>query len=383
MIKQKNDKSNMKILIVGAGLSGATVARLLKDDGYSVLIIEKKRFPGGLCITRKNRDGIPYEPFGARTFHTNNDRVKEFVLRFDKFNGYTHYKGMILNDGLLPFPMTKEAINALPEKDQIDEEIANRPKEIDKTNFETAAISILGKTLYKYFIENYSSKMWGCEPKDLTADWAPKRLEFRENGQTECFRNQWQGLPVNGYSYLIEKMIDGIPVKYNTTTYDPNDFDLVISTAPIDKVFDYKFGRLKYRSMKYSYKRNEYWEKDTYGTINLPQHQKYIRKCNFKVLHRSKSPHNWIQYQEPIAADNNFLPMYPINTKKNDAVFDKYLKEICKTKMCPLGRLGLFKYLDMDKAVLHTFEMLPLIKEYASLSPEERYKRIRKIIDSY
>ena len=100
-----------------------------------------------------------------------------------------------------------------------------------------------------------------------------------------------------------------------------------ISLRPIDKLFDYKFGHLQYRSMKYSYVRNEHWEKDSYGTINLPQHQKYIRKCNFKVLHKSKSPHNWIQYQEPIAADNNFLPMYPINTKENDDLFDKYLKE--------------------------------------------------------
>lgn len=383
MVKHVNDKSNMRILVVGAGLSGATIARLLTDAGYSVSMIEKKGFPGGLCITRVNRDGLKYEPFGARTFHTNKEHVKEFVTRFDKFNGYTHYKGVIIDSMLFPFPMTKEALNDLPDNDQILEELANRPKAVDKTNFETAAISIVGKTLYRYFIENYSKKMWGCEPRDLTADWAPKRLEFREDGRTECFLNQWQGLPVNGYSYLIKKMIDEIPVKYRTSHYNQNDYDLVISTAPIDLLFEYKYGRLQYRSMRYTYVRDEHWEKDTYGTINLPQHPKYIRKCNFKVLYKADSPHNWIQYQEPLAADDKLMPMYPVNTKENDAIFDQYLKEICATNICPLGRLGLFKYLDMDKAVLHAFEMLPVVVEYLSLNPEARYQKIKEIIKRF
>lgn len=383
MTKPSSGKSNMRILIVGAGLSGAAMARLLTDKGYNVSMIEKKGFPGGLCITRINEDGLKYEPYGARTFHTDKEHVKAFVTRFDQFNGYTHYKGMIINGKLFPFPMTKEALNDFLDKDQIQEEIANRPKVVDKTNFETAAISIVGKTLYRYFIENYSSKMWGCEPKELTAEWAPKRLEFREDGRTECFLNQWQGLPVNGYSYLIEKIIEGIPIKYRTTHYDPKNYDLVISTAPIDHLFDYKYGRLQYRSMRYHHVRDEHWEKNTYGTINLPQHPKYIRKCNFKVLYKAQSPHNWIQYQEPMAAEEKYMPMYPVNTNENNVVFDKYLKDICETNICPLGRLGLFKYLDMDKAVLHAFEMLPVIIEYSTISPQARYRRIKEVIKRF
>ena len=373
----------MRILIVGAGLSGGTMGRLLTDAGYSVSMIEKKGFPGGLCITRINQDGLKYEPFGARTFHTDKEHIKEFVTRFDQFNGYTHYKGMVINGILFPFPMTKEALNELPEKNQILAELTDRPKVVDKTNFETAAISIVGKTLYGYFIENYSRKMWGCEPKELTADWAPKRLEFREDGRTECFLNQWQGLPVNGYSYLIERMIEGIPIKYNTANYNEQDYDLVISTAPIDHLFNYKYGRLQYRSMRYKHVRDEHWEKDTYGTINLPQHPKYIRKCNFKVLYKAESTHNWIQYQEPMAADDKYMPMYPVNTKETDHIFDQYLKEICETAICPLGRLGLFKYLDMDKAVLHAFEMFPVVIEYLSLTPEARYQKIKEIIKRF
>lgn len=383
MIRLVRSKSDVKILVVGAGISGASIARLLKEQGYSVSMIEKCGFPGGLCITRTNRDGLKYEPFGARTFHTNQEHVKKFVLRFDDFNGYTHYKGMIISGKLFPFPLTKEAVSGFPEGDQIFKELASRPKVVDKTNFETAAISIVGKTLYRYFIENYSKTMWGIEPRDLTADWAPKRLELRENGDTACFLNQWQGLPKRGYSHLIEQMVAGIPIRYRTTEFKRADYDLVISTAPIDKLFGYKYGRLQYRSMRYRYVKDEPWENDSYGTINLPQHPRFIRKCNFRVLHRADVPYNWIQYQEPIASDDRYLPMYPVNTRENNERFGRYLEEICQTNICPLGRLGLFKYLDMDKAVQHAFDMLPVVMDYPFLSPAERYRRIREVLEPY
>ena len=373
----------MKILIIGTGLSGATLARLLVEEGSNVSLIEKEGYAGGLCITRVNEDGLKYEPFGARTFHTSDAKTRQFVTRFDDFNGYTHRKGMIINGKLFPFPITMEAINGFEDKEQILKELEQRPKTIDKTNFETAAISIFGKTLYGYFIENYTRKMWGCDPRNLTADWAPKRLEVSEDNHDELFHNQWQGLPKNGYSFLLEKMIEGIPVRFNTRNFDSKLYDVVVSSAPIDQIMDFKYGKLQYRSLKFEYKRDESWERNDYGTINLPQHPKYIRKCNFNVLHKVESSHNWIQYQEPIAADNENVPMYPVNTKENEDIFDKYLRKICETNICPIGRLGLFKYLDMDKAVMHAFEMAPLVVKYQKLTPDERFNRIQEIVKKY
>ncbi|TAN62737.1 hypothetical protein EPN16_00955, partial [bacterium] len=195
---------------------------------------------------------------------------------------------------------------------------------------------------------------------------------------------QWQGLPRKGYTALLSKMIEGIPLRLNTSSFSDNDYDVVVSSAPIDESMGLKFGRLTYRSLRFDYARNEFWEKDDYGTINLPQHQKYIRKCNFKILHKQESRHNFIQFQEPVAADNGQVPMYPVNTKVSEAIFDKYLKDACKTKnICPLGRLGLFKYLDMDKAVETAFDMVTVVENYLTLNHQDRYQKIKSVRESY
>jgi UDP-galactopyranose mutase len=374
----------MKILIIGAGLSGCSIARLLKDKGQKVSIIEKKSVVGGLCITRVDRDGLMFEPYGARTFHTKNPRISEFITRFDRFNDYVHRKGMIINGLLFPFPITRGSFHDLPDEETILSELRNRPTEIDTTNFETACISIFGQTLYRYFIENYTRKMWGIEPRKLTAEWAPKRLELREDENDELFQGQWQGLPERGYSRLLEQMVDGIPIMFQTTEFDPEKYDVVVSTASIDEMFGYKWGRLEYRSIRFHYRYDEIWEKDIYGTINLPQHPKFIRKCNFTILHKQPSRKQRIQYQEAIGADDTNIPMYPVNTLQNDRLFDRYLREICKSKnICPVGRLGLFKYLDMDKAVEVAFDMVDVIEGYIDMDFSERYQRIQEIRNRY
>ena len=374
----------MKILIMGAGLSGCSIARLLKDRGHTVSLIEKEGRVGGLCITKVNEDGIKYEPFGARTFHSKNPRIKAFITKFDKFNGYIHKKGMIINGKLFPFPITKEAINNFEERGEILRELKKRPNKIDRTNFETASISIFGKTLYEYFIKNYTTKMWGMDPENLTAEWASKRLKLSEDNREGAFKDEWQGLPIHGYSFLLSKIIENIQVALNTSEFRPNDNDIVISSGPIDKFMKFKFGKLQYRSLRFYYKKNEEWENEDYGTINLPQHPRYIRKCNFKILHKQKSRHNLIQYQQSIAADKNNIPMYPINTEKSNKIFDKYLKEICKSKnICPIGRLGLFKYLNMDSAIEVAFEMAPIVEDYLDLRPIDRYEKIKNIIEKH
>ncbi len=139
---------------------------------------------------------------------------------------------------------------------------------------------------------------------------------------------------------------------------------------------------MQYRSLKFYYRRNEYWENDNYGTINLPQHPKYIRKYNFKVFHKQNSLPTLIQYQESVNSDEYNIPMYPINTKVNNDIFDKYLREITQMKnICPI--LSLYLYLDMDKAIALSFDMLPLIETYLKLSSTEKYQRIKKIRENY
>lgn len=372
----------MKILVVGAGLSGCSIARLLADRKHDVTVIEKTGKIGGLCVTEVDANGINYEPYGARTFHTKDQKIIDFAKKFDDFSNYIHRKGVIINERIFPFPFNIKSLDAFKNKNKIAKELSLLTGKIDKTNFETACISVFGKTLYKYFIENYSRKMWGLDPKKLTSEWAPKRLELRVGDKDWAFEGQWQGLPKHGYTYWIKNMVNGINLHLNCSVDGFRAYDVVVTTAPLDETLNYRFGKLTYRSLLFDYKTDEDWENDSYGTINLPQHKKYIRKCNFKVLHQQKIKHNLVQYQQPIDYDEKNVPMYPVNTAQNDSLFDKYLYTICQSEnICPSGRLGLYRYLDMDKAIAVSYYMLPIIERYLHMSAQQRYYYIKKVIN--
>ncbi|MFX1453320.1 MAG: UDP-galactopyranose mutase [Promethearchaeota archaeon] len=373
----------MKILIIGAGFTGCTLARLLKDMDHQIYIKEKLDHIGGLSYTKKSPNGIIYGPYGAHVFHTSNKDIINFVKRFAKFNSYVHYKGIIINNIIRPFPISLETIKNMPEARKILKELKNRPDKLNRSNFEECMISLIGKTLYNLFVRNYTKKMWGIEPKELTAEWAPKRIEMRDSN-SELFKGQWQGLPIEGYSKFFEEMLTDIEVELNCNGFNKSDYDLVLFSGRIDELLNFKFGALPYRSLKYEYRTDEVWENDKFGSINLPQHSKYIRKSNFKILYQQKISQSWIQYQESIPADDSNLPMYPITTINNHNLFERYLNEVCKSgTIIPVGRLGLYKYLDMDKAVSLSMDMIPLILNWKKMSHKKKYFKIKEIIVNY
>ena len=373
----------MKILVVGAGFTGCSLAFLMSERDHKISIIEKLNHIGGLCYSKKSNNGILYEPCGGHTFHTNDNRVKEFVQRFTKFNRYIHKKGIIINGILRSYPLSLDTIKEMPEKNQILKEIKEGPKDLNYENFETYMISLVGKTLYELYIYNYTKKMWGIEPKELNSDWAINRVEIRESN-SDLFKDQWQGLPIKGYTNFFENMISDIPIEYEKNNYNKSNYDLVLFSGKIDELHQYKFDILPYRSLRFEYKINELWENENFGTINLPQHPIHIRKTNFNVLYRQDMSFSCIQYQQSVPAIDSDLPMYPIYTKENLFIFDKYLKEACKSNnVIPVGRLGLYKYLDMDKAVSLSMDMVPLIEKWKNISPEKRYQDIRTILDEY
>ncbi|MFX0042382.1 MAG: UDP-galactopyranose mutase [Candidatus Hodarchaeota archaeon] len=370
----------MRVLILGAGITGCTLARLMKDKDYLVSIKEKQDHIGGLCYTQTSPNGILYEPYGGHAFHTKDSRIKKFVLNFSKFNNYVHTKGIIINGVLRHFPLSKKTILEMEESEKILEELEKRPTTPDLTNFETLAISQFGNTLYRLFIYNYSKKMWGLEPKELTTEYIRNRITLKDSN-TPLFEDKFQGLPVKGYTEFLRNMVQEIPVELNTSEFDESLYDLILYSGQIDELFKFKFGNLQFRSLRFDYKENEDWENDNYGSINLPQHANYIRKVNFKIMYQQKINNSWIQYQEPILFNNKNIPMYPIYTKRNIEIFDKYLIEACKSdKIIPVGRLGLYKYLEMGQAISLAMNMIPLIENWKSLRPKNRFIEIKKII---
>ncbi|MFX0007305.1 MAG: UDP-galactopyranose mutase [Promethearchaeota archaeon] len=370
----------MRILVVGAGLTGCSIARLMKNKGHTVSMIEKEPHIGGLCYTETSSNGIMYEPYGGHAFHTKDSRVRDLVLEFSEFNDYRHNKGIIINGKLLHFPLSKESILKMEDSHQIIKDLENKPKKPDLTNFETYAISQFGVTLYKLFIYNYSKKMWGLEPKELTTEYIKNRIELK-NTNTHIFKDKFQGLPVKGYTVLLHNMIHDIPLELNTSEFDDSIYDLILFSGRIDELLKLNFGKLEFRSLLYHNVENEYWENENYGTINLPQDPNYIRKVNFKVMHQQKINESLIQYQEPVQANGQHPPLYPIYTKRNLKLFNQYLVEACKSEnFVPIGRLGLYKYLEMGQAISLVMNMIPLIEKWKILTPEARYHGIKNLL---
>jgi len=374
----------MKILIVGTGFTGCTLARILHEKGHKVRVIDRERYVGGLCWSLVSPYGIIYEPRGSHIFHTKEERVKKFIQGFSKLNSYIHKKGVIIFDKLWHFPISMESIMKMPCRDQILFELRNRPKEIVTDNFETAMVSVFGRSLYNLFIFEYSKKMWGMNPRKLTAEWAPKRLGLRKK-DSELFLGEWQGLPIGGYTLLFEKMLKGIDIKLNCSYRNHGKSgDLVIFTGRIDEMLRYKFGVLPYRGARFAYFEDEEWENDNYGTINLPEHPRFIKKVNFNVLHQQENKHSLIQYHESIEATEDDIPMYPVNTVKNNWLFDIYLRQACNSSsIIPAGRLGLYKYLNMDKSISLAMDMVELVFDWKKINCEERYFRIKELLAKY
>ena len=372
----------MRVLILGAGLTGCTLARLLKQKDYNVSIKEKLNHVGGLCYTKISPNGLFYEPYGGHAFHTKVNRVRQFVLKYSEFNNYKHTKGIIINGILRHFPLSKETIIDMENSNQIIKELEERPKIPDLTNFETYAISKFGKTLYNLIFYNYSKRMWGLEPRELTTVYIKNRIDLKDSN-THIFEDDFQGLPVNGYTNFLNNMIHNIPLELNKTEFDESLYDLILFSGRIDELFNFKFGKLQFRSLKFNYKEDSNWENDNYGSINLPQHHKYIRKVNFKIMYQQKTDNSWIQFQEPIAFKKIGRPLYPIYTERNIELFDKYLIEACKSEnIIPVGRLGLYKYLEMGQAISLVMDMIPLIEKWKEMKPKARYLEFKRLLNN-
>lgn len=224
--------------------------------------------------------------------------------------------------------------------------------------------------------------MWGIEPRELTPEYIHNRIKLN-NSDNQLFEDNFQGLPINGYTELLSSMINGIPLKLNSTDFDESVSDLILYSGRIDELLNFKYGNLEHRSLNFDYVEKEKWENPQYGSINLPQHEKYIRKVNFKVYYQVNLENNWIQYQEPVSFNENNLPLYPIYTKRNIALFDKYLIEACRSeKIIPVGRLGLYKYMEMSQAISLAMNIVPLIEVWKELSPKKRYFEIKDLLNS-
>ena len=356
----------MKYLIVGSGLFGATVAQQLKKAGHEVLVIDKRPNIGGNVYTEKI-EGINVHKYGAHIFHTNNKEVWDYVNSFVEFNRFTNspvanYKGELYS---LPFNMyTFNKMWGVVTPEEALAKIEEQRKEIDHEpqNLEEQAISLVGRDIYEKLIKGYTEKQWGRDCKDLPA-FIIKRLPVRLTFDNNYFNAKYQGIPIGGYTKLIEKMLEGIKVRLNTNFLEhkelANDFDKVIYTGPIDEYFNYSLGNLEYRSVRFE---NELLDKPSFqgnAAVNYTDRETpWTRIIEHKWFEFGKDeegndlPKTYISREYSSEWKPGDEPFYPVNDEKNNKLLEQY-QELAKSedKIMFGGRLGSYKYYDMDKTI--------------------------------
>ena len=355
-------------LIVGSGLYGSVLARLLKDSGKSVLVIDKRDHIGGNVYTEE-KEGINVHKYGAHIFHTNNKEVWNFINKYISFNDYRHtvlanYKDEIYN---LPFNMnTFKKMWNIDTPEEAKSIIDSQKQGITSpSNLEEQCISMVGTDIYEKLVKGYTEKQWGRDCKDLPS-FIIKRLPVRYEYNNDYFNATYQGIPIGGYTKLISNLLEGIEVKLNYNFLDHKqdiEYDKLIYTGPIDEFFDYSLGHLEYRSVRFETEilDQEYYQSNSvinYTDKDIP----YTRIIEHKYFEGSKSPKTIITKEYPSEWQIGQEPYYPVNDTKNTNLYNKY-KELANSYPNIIfgGRLGQYKYFDMDGVIE---EAIKTYKEY-------------------
>ncbi|MBP3766232.1 MAG: UDP-galactopyranose mutase [Bacilli bacterium] len=350
-------------LIVGSGLFGATFANLAHNAGKKVLVIDKRPNVAGNIYT-ENIEGINVHKYGAHIFHTDYKDVWDYVNSFVEFNRYTNSPVARIGNEIynMPFNMNtfSKIWNDVFTPEDALRHIEEEKKEItgEPTNLEEQAISLVGRTIYEKLIKGYTEKQWNRDCKDLPP-FIIKRLPVRLIYDNNYFNDKYQGVPVGGYTKLVEAMLDGIEVKLNTDFFDNkeeymNMADKVVYTGALDEYFDYKLGKLEYRSLKFDTKVFDKVNYQGNAVVNYTGHEvDYTRVIEHKHFEfDSTSPKTVVTFEYPSDYVEGMEKYYTVNDDKNNKLADEY-RELSKSedKVIFGGRLAEYKYYDMDDVI--------------------------------
>lgn len=355
-------------LIVGCGLSGATCARLLAEKGRRVLVVEKRNHIGGNVYDYYNEDGILVHKYGPHIFHTKEKTVWEFMSKFTKWRLYQH-RVLIYVDGMyLPMPINLDTINLLYGTDYDYKTIKDffaqvREEKEEICNAEDMVISKIGRELYEKFFLGYTKKQWGLHPRELEKE-VTARIPIRHNRDNRYFTDPYQGIPQDGYTKLVENMLSHpkISILLNTdykTIMPEVSFASLIFTGPIDYYFDYKFGKLPYRSLEFKFETCDQEFFQPVATVNYPNDYDFTRITEFKHMTGQKGEKTTIVKEFPKAEGE---PYYPIPNPRNRELYNLYAEEAKKLKKVYFtGRLGTYKYANMDIVVKDAMDLVESI----------------------
>ena len=354
-------------LIVGAGLFGAVFAHEAYKKGRTCLVIDKRNNIGGNIYT-ESTVGINVHKYGAHIFHTSDKQIWDYVNRFAEFNNYINSPVAVYKDELynLPFNMnTFSRMWNIRTPKQAREIIASQIADLGITephNLEEQALSLVGRDVYEKLIKGYTEKQWGRDCRELPA-FIIKRLPLRFVYDNNYFNDRYQGIPIGGYTAIIEKMLEGIEVRTGTDYFDfirdnKNIARKTIFTGMIDEYYGYCYGPLQYRSVRFE---TEVLDCENYqgnAVVNYTDREvPYTRIIEHKHFEFGKQPKTVISREYSSEWKQGMEPYYPVNNEENNALYEKY-RELADKESNVIfgGRLGQYKYYDMDKVIAAALE---------------------------
>lgn len=349
------------VLIVGSGLFGAVFARQCLDAGKKVIVLEKRKHMAGNCYT-KDADGIQQHVYGPHIFHTNSDKIWKYVQQFGRFNNFVNRPKVSFRGDLYSFPINLFTLYQLfgvktPQEAQEWLEGA-RAKIDDPQNLEEWALSQVGPAIYHMFIYGYTKKQWQREPKDLPASII-KRLPIRLNFDDNYFTDRYQGIPEQGYTALIENMLDGADVALEQNYLKAREYwdaraKLVVFTGCIDEFYGQQYGALDYRGLRFETTRHEIPDYQGNAVINYTDAAvPYTRIVEHKHFAWVNTPYTYVTREYPANYGLNcFTPYYPITDAKNSALYARYAA-LAKQESKHIfgGRLAEYRYYDMHQVI--------------------------------
>ena len=360
-------------LVVGAGFAGSVLAeRLASQHGARVLLVDRRPHIGGNAYDEPNEAGILYHKYGPHIFHTNSQQVVDYLSKFTEWRPYEHRVQAYVRGQLVPIPINRTTLNMLFGLNlETDEEaaayLASRAEPVDEIRTsEDVVINAVGQELYELFFRGYTRKQWGLDPSELDKQ-VTSRIPTRTNTDDRYFSDTFQAMPLEGYTRMFERMLDHplIEKRLGTDFRELKDeaFELadhLIYTGPIDEYFDFSFGKLPYRSLKFDHQTLEKEQFQPVAVVNYPcEEVPFTRISEYKHLTGQKSPVTTVTYEYPSAEGD---PYYPIPRPENQELFKRYEALADATdNVTFVGRLATYRYYNMDQIVgqaLATFRRL-------------------------
>ncbi|MBO6214237.1 MAG: UDP-galactopyranose mutase [Lachnospiraceae bacterium] len=362
------DAKRYDYLVVGAGLFGSVFAYEAKKAGRRVCVIDKRSHVAGNIYTKPKR-GINVHMYGAHIFHTSNKSTWDYVKRFVEFNNYINSPIAVYKDELYNLPFNMNTFSKMWGIKTPDEARAIIDKQIAEANIKTPsnleeqAISLVGRDVYEKLIKGYTEKQWGRDCKELPA-FIIQRLPLRFRYDNNYFNDRYQGIPIGGYTQIVEGLLDGIEVRLNEDYFDFEkngrlstgeeiNYDKLVFTGPIDAYYDKCYGALEYRTVRFE---TEELETDNFqgnAVVNYTDSSvPYTRIIEHKHFEFGSQPNTIISREYSKEWEEGDEPYYPVNDEKNNQLYEKYKKRAADDKNVLFGgRLGRYKYYDMDKVI--------------------------------